>query len=57
MGKAQYLLSMGHAAGGVDQIVKFQMERLGHILPTHSEWGGFYATGSLRNGGRIEMNT
>jgi hypothetical protein len=44
-GKAQYLLSMGHAAGGVDQIVKFQMERLGHILPTHSEWGGFYATG------------
>jgi len=45
MGKAQYLLSMGFAAGGVDQIVKFQMERLAHILPTHSEWGGFYATG------------
>jgi hypothetical protein len=45
MGKAQYLLSMGFAAGGIDQIVKFQMERLSHILPTHSEWGGFYATG------------
>jgi hypothetical protein len=45
VGKAQYLLSMGLAAGGVDQIVKFQMERLAHILPTHSEWGGFYATG------------
>jgi hypothetical protein len=36
---------MGFAAGGIDQIVKFQMERLSHILPTHSEWGGFYATG------------
>jgi hypothetical protein len=45
VGKAQYLLSMGFAAGGVDQIVQFQMERLAHILPTHSEWGGFYATG------------
>lgn len=45
VGKAQYLLSMGFAAGGVDQIVKFQMERLAHILPTHTEWGGFYATG------------
>jgi hypothetical protein len=45
MGKAQYLLSMGFSAGGIDQIVKFQMERLAHILPTHSEWGGFYATG------------
>merc|ERR1719313_862272 len=38
MGKAQYVLSMGFAAGGIDRIVKFQMERLAHILPTHSEW-------------------
>jgi len=44
MGKAQYLLSMGFSAGGIDQIVKFQMERLAHILPSGSH-SGFYATG------------
>merc|ERR1719146_416230 len=56
MGKAQYLLSMGFAAGGIDQIVKFQMERLAHILPTHTEWGGFYATGPFSTTWRDEMD-
>lgn len=54
VGKAQYLLSMGMAAGGIDQIVKFQMERLAHILPTHHDWGGFYATGPFSTDWRQE---
>jgi len=44
MGKAQYVLSMGLASGGIDQIVKFQMERLAHILPDGRE-GGYFGTG------------
>merc|ERR1719335_199808 len=55
-GKAQYLLSMGFAAGGIDQIVKFQMERLAHILPTHIG-GSHYATGPFSTTSRfIETN-
>jgi hypothetical protein len=55
MGKAAYLLSMGNVAGGIDQIVKFQMERLAHILPTHIG-GSHYATGPFSTTSRFETN-
>jgi hypothetical protein len=36
MEKAKHYLSFGFATGGVEEIVKFNFERLSHILPSHA---------------------
>jgi len=47
--KAQHYLSFGYSTGGVTDVVKFQFERLSHILPSNTDapTANFYATGPL----------
>jgi len=35
--KAKHYLSFGFTTGGVEEIVKFNLERLSHILPSHRD--------------------
>jgi hypothetical protein len=47
LGKAQHYLSFGYSTGGVTDVVKYQFERLSHILPSNNDasTANFYATG------------